>query len=38
MVTESPLVFDVPEHLGKFIFEIIGGVLIDGLVSIGVCQ
>ena len=38
VVTESSLVFKVPECLGKFIFEFVGRVLGDDLVGISVCQ
>ena len=37
-VTEESLVFDVPECLGKFIFQFVSKVLADGLVGVGVCQ
>ena len=30
--------FDIPECLGKFVFEFVGRVLGDGLVSVGVSQ
>ena len=38
VVTESSLVFDVPECLGKFNFEFVSKVLGNGLLSIGVYQ
>ena len=38
VVTESSLVFNVPECLGKFTFEFDGRFLGDDLVGISVCQ
>ena len=35
-VVNESLVFNVPECLGKFIFEFVGRVLNDSLVSVGV--
>ena len=38
VVIESSLVFDVPECLGKFVFEFVGWVLGVRLISDGVSQ